>query len=75
MKQFGLLSETDLFTISADYEVPAATSDTGKLKKEVSVITNKIDTVNEDMKTLVMKQKEMEHEREADLGELRDMMK
>lgn len=75
LKTFGLLSETDMISISADYEVAAPSSDSGKLKKEVTTIENKITSVNNQMKSLVQKQKSIEDERESDIGELRSVMR
>lgn len=50
---FGLLSETDMISISADYEVAAPSSASGKLKKEVATIENKITNVNDQMRSLI----------------------
>jgi hypothetical protein len=55
LKTFGLLSETDMISISADYEVAAPKSNQGQMKKEVATIEQKITKVNDQMKNLVQK--------------------
>lgn len=75
LKTFGLLSETDLTTISAGYGVKSAASDTSKLKNEVLKIEQKINTVNSQLAELSKKQEAGEEERVSDMQELRQMMK
>ena len=55
LKTFGLLQETDMITISADYEVKTAASDTSKLKNEVLKIEERIGTVNSQLTLLSQK--------------------
>lgn len=56
-----------MITISADYEVKTAASDTSKLKNEVLKIEEKISSVNSQLSVLNKKQEACEEERMSDM--------
>lgn len=72
---FGLLNETELIILSANYKKPEVVNEHSVLEKKMKVMDSDMKKIQDDIQTHIKKQDDLAENHTKDMKELKHMMK